>query len=456
MNITERIFKMENEMNLFECQICDVYFWKLIRLEIYENIMRVKESYGIAQNNTSFKVFEFMKNLPSLVLNISLRSWQLNFNRRDILVFRHGRKVFHKREYIDIYTKYIENELSEKNINFESIDFPANLTHKTNYNKQTSNVESPGLLMAFLHGLILKKIVIKKTLSVEEKNIIYQLDKRIYEEFGLKINLTNIIINAISKFKYRKKYFCKILKRKKPKIIYITPHYNRHELISAANDLNIKTVEVQHGIITPYHLGYSFRGGQQIPYFPDRLILYGSLWSKITNIPIGLNEIELRKFDYLYEKKTSSMVDKANVITIVSQGTISKELFEFAIALAKRMGNFIINYKLHPGEFLTWKEKKSVRDSPSNLKVVFDEVSIHDLFAESTHVIGVYSTAVFEALYFECEIGILKIPGYEYMDYLYSNGYARLIANIEEAKDFLDNKNLSYESVDHNIIFGGK
>ena len=148
-------------------------------------------------------------------------------------------------------------------------------------------------------------------------------------------------------------------------------------------------------------------------------------------------------------------VNKEYVITIVSQGTIGEKLFVFAKKLANTLKRYTIYYKLHPGEFIYWKNKIKDIEIPFNLKIVFDEENILSLFSKSVYVVGVYSTSVYEALYFECRILILNLPGYKYLEYLIKNNYANLIENVEQAQKIIEEDKGEIKKQQNDTIFGG-
>lgn len=456
MKEIEKIIEIENKYNLFEKSIMGIFFWKLVRLEVYESIMLNKGLYNKAQNNINFKLYNLLSKAPQIFTNVFKRSWSLNHSQKDILIFRHPRKVLVNDQYIDIYTKYIEDEMKLSNRSYESIDFPDNLIHRTKYDESVSNIESVSLAFDYLYGILQKKFFISKKLTNSDLQYIKQLNEVINEDFDININLLDIVVRSIAKFKYRKRYFTRILRKKNPSIIYLVVHYSRHELIAAANEMGIKVIEIQHGIITPFHIGYSYSTNFKIPYFPDSMVLYGSIWSEIVDIPLPTNNLFLRKFDYLYEQKKNLMsIEKENTITIISQGTIFRELFEFSITLAKLMENYKIYYKLHPGEIVIWNNHKSKYELPKNLVVVSTDFTIYELFSISKYVIGVYSTAVYEALYFECKILILNLSGYKYLEDLLKNGYANLIESADQAEKIIREDITAIKKVHYDTIFGG-
>ncbi len=58
-------------------------------------------------------------------------------------------------------------------------------------------------------------------------------------------------------------------------------------MIKAAKDMGVETVEIQHGVISKYHLGCSYPNtNSQLDYFPDKLLCWGDFWCNVANYPI--------------------------------------------------------------------------------------------------------------------------------------------------------------------------
>ena len=141
------------------------------------------------------------------------------------------------------------------------------------------------------------------------------------------------------------------------------------------------------------------------------------MWTNSADFPIVDSQIKINKNNHLERfKQKCSSVSEENSVLIISQGAIGKELSDY-ILKKNNLNNFKIYYKLHPGEFKSSENYKSLVElsKQSNVEIIKDEISIYDLFARVNVVIGVYSTALYEAHYFEKNIYIVPITGSEYM-----------------------------------------
>ena len=107
-------------------------------------------------------------------------------------------------------------------------------------------------------------------------------------------------------------------------------------------------------------------------------------------------------------------------ILFISQGTIGKKLSNLALKLAKKLTEFKIIYKLHPGEYERWKAEYTCLHSfvsLENTQVLDDNITnLYQLFGESSYQVGVYSTAIYEGISFGLKTFIVDLPGSEFLD----------------------------------------
>jgi hypothetical protein len=143
-----------------------------------------------------------------------------------------------------------------------------------------------------------------------------------------------------------------------------------------------------------------------------------------------------------------------NQILFISQGVIGKYLSEFAYNIAKKLEDceekYEIIYKLHPGEYSNWQNNYSYLkkcEKLANFHIIdSSEISLYELFSKSEYQVGVFSTAIYEGLLFNCKTFIVDLPGSEYMDSLVEKNYVKKIATADEFIDSIANfKTNSYD-----------
>ena len=188
------------------------------------------------------------------------------------------------------------------------------------------------------------------------------MEKEIHEKFSIEINLEKFVKKPSQKVYFTKKInIKKTLSQREVKKVYLVVSYEWESLIAACHELNIEVIELQHGAISKLHLGYSFPNISKIPYFPDKMLLFGEFWYDSVPLPIKKQNIIINGFNYHNSKvhALENIAKNNKQIIFISQGTIGKSLSEIAYDFAKTNQDFKIIYKLHPGEYINWQKKIS-------------------------------------------------------------------------------------------------
>ena len=273
----------------------------------------------------------------------------------------------------------------------------------------------------------------------------------------------------ILNFQYDFKRYVDLFKKRNPKMIFVVVAYENHAIVAAAKHVGIEVIELQHGTITDYHLGYSYpektRLNGDIPYFPDKILSFGDYWMNEDTSPIPMDNVIPIGFSYFEEQSKDFIGLDAveNQILFISQGVIGKYLSQLAFEFAKTQRDLKIIYKLHPGEYETWKENYPQlveASSFDNFEVIDNsEIPLYNLLAKSNCQVGAFSTAIYEGLMFNCKTFILDVPGIEYLDDLIDGKYVFKIGNADDLIDNLDDfkptyydKDFFFKNLDKNLL----
>lgn len=467
-NVTDIILSLEKKYDLNHMKIQDTYPWQLIRMYIYYEIARKIGIFGLAQQgkvNLKDKIFSFIPFIKNSLFSNPLKGKY----HKDILIFDHPRKTFHKNEFKDIYSyflieflqnhnslnqnysslKNIKNNGLNENFNFEVVESPYLNKHyskKENYIKYNDNI--------FLGSYFNKKISNFKFNQYEEEKI-FKIEEDIKNLFNINIDLLYIIKNHIIDFKYQYKKYDKLFKKRRNKYVFIVVAYENPAIVAAAKDNHVEVIELQHGVISKYHLGYHYldEDKNNIDYFPDKILMFGDYWKKIANYPISEKNLISMGFPYLEENilLLENIEKTKNQILFISQGVIGKYLSKFAYEIGKKLEElneeYEIIYKLHPGEYSSWQENYEYLKKAEELKnfniIDNSEISLYELFAKSEYQVGVFSTAIYEGLLFKCKTLLVDLPGTEYLDDLIDNNFAIKIKNADDFIDQLQNFNIN-------------
>lgn len=442
--------KIENQENLFEKKIKEIYFWKTIRFSLWCEIGIKTKLMEKAHDEKINKV----QKIKELFLGMIINFFKNNNSKKKIIIFesdayfKENKKTLSK-FYFDLIEKF-----KKEKIEFEIV-YPLYLEEEYRLEKNSYAKENYKYLFFKIIGFIKKKFNLFK-FPIEDKEYLEKLKKYFKKETGIKNleilsekKLREMLINFESEYKYYTSFF----KIKQPEKIYIICSYGQEALIKAAQDLNIEVVELQHGMMTKYHVGYNFLE-VKVPYFPDKLLLWGEYWKNNVELPKNI-KIELYGYPYFRRqyKNYKNIVKNSNQVIFISQGTIGKSLSEKAIEFTKENPNLKVVYRLHPGEFLRWK--KEYKDLYENRNLENLEISdnndknLYEYLFESEYLIGVYSTVIFEALNLGLKVGVVNLFRYEDIDDLIYEDYVRLF----DINKKIDIKKLNNLKVIKNIFF---
>lgn len=460
-DICEVFFNLEEKYNLNYREIQGCYPWQLVRMFIYYDITRRTQTFGAPQQQ-SLSLFDKVKSFTPFVKNSVLSNPFSGKDSRDILIFDHPRKVIFEGEYCDIYSKFLVDFLRDS-YSFEVLEAPylnEHFTKKQDYIRYTDRIQ--------LGSYIYKKFN-KITFTPEERELILKVKDELEKAFDLKIDLEWIFTIHILNFTYDYRKYTELFRKRRPKMIFVVVAYENQAVVAAAKDLGIEVVELQHGTITDYHLGYSYpeksRRGGEIRYFPDKILTFGDYWINEDTCPIDMDNIVPIGFPY-FEAQSKDFINipsKDRQILFISQGVIGKYLSKLASEIAQDLKDYKIIYKLHPGEYATWRQNYPELVEASgmdNFEVIDNsETPLYKLFAESGYQVGAFSTAIYEGLMFNCKTFILDVPGVEYLNDLIERNYVfriadsgDLISNLKEFEPEDYDKNFFFKSLDEQLL----
>lgn len=422
--------------------------WESSRFEVGNCIAKQLGLYGTAHTPPmNFRKLSFFKlSVFSLkvLFNSIFHGWLFAPRNREYLVFCHTRRIKSAEGvYEEIYTDEIVKELGRDKCTI--IERPENWAHRDPV-PNPRKFDDLTLLLTYL----LKPLVNKKDHTFLHE-LIKDLDKFIENEFSVTIDTSKLFNRAadiLTRYQIGYRFMLKYLK---PKKVLMVVSYGLESLTLAAKNLGIPTFEIQHGIITDYHLGYSVPENDSKISFPDKLLVFGQFWKDSVNFSIPKEKIEILGFPHLQKTiNLFSKIEKLDRVVILSQGTIGKNLSRFAVEFSDLYGkNIEVVYKLHPGEWGRWDAEypwlKNAQEQGKINVVTGSSPSLYELFSSSKWQVGVYSTAIFEGLVFGCQTYLVNYPGIEYMDHLIKSGMAQVISTPQEINTSMKSQEIDGE-----------
>lgn len=410
--IVKDILKYEKKNALFSLKFKNLPVWTYYRMYFYYSF--TKDMNILDSSNTKIKLsLKYILEIMNIFNLIKL------LKKSKYLVLEHPRSNQDKK---DIYTDEVVDLIGRENCSIFSF------SENGNINKQNDVIS----------------LDIVKIFSKIFSKFSYLFIANKYFNNNFKSFLEDLNTDQNKYLKYYKRYYIELiiqyyfyyflLKIKGIKKVILVVSYYNMPLVFAAKTLKIEVIEMQHGVVSEYHLGYHF------PYFegnffPDVLITFSDYWNSVATYPEGTKVISLgntyMSFTHMETVKTK------NTILIISQSTIGKKLEKFIRSNIDDLSNYIIYFKLHPSEFSEKDTKYQSLMKFPNITLVTNEKSIEELQVFCEYQIGIYSTAIYEGIEKECKTILLNDTGIEYMDHLIKDDIVKLIAYEDKINDVL-------------------
>ena len=422
-DLCEFIWYLEDKYVLLDFEIDNVKVWQYLRMEIY---YLMAEELGILEqrNKSQQSISVLIKNSFSLFKNIFIANPFLTLNKhKDVVVFTHNRSKKIEDKFEDIYTHSLVTDLRKSNKSFLCFEKPFQGKH---VREKDPNVK-------YQDFILLASILYGKLYRIKDKDslgLIRQVEKEIENATNNSIDLISLIKRNVGRYKLGNKLYLSLFNKIQPKVIYSVASYSYlGDMICAAKTLGIKTIELQHGVISKYHMGYSFEKKQELLYYSDVFYSWGNFWNK--SVSNTFNEVKSFGFQYFRDRiKRYNNKVKENKILILSQTALGEKIMNETFKLVNELSGFQILYKLHPEEYKIYKKYPSYSKLASNKNLKFvEECNLYQIMSESKIQIGVFSTALYEGVGLCCNTFLYNLNGLEYMKDLIDSGHAKVLSS---------------------------
>jgi hypothetical protein len=413
--VCEAIWDTERELSLIDWQVAGVHVWPIVRMRVFHDLTRRSGLLGDphpVRRTAADRVRLVGRHVVALVR----RNPFLARGRYDAVVVPHHRKL----GGVDVYSEQVRAELGRSALvldtNRQSTALPGSYTLDffVSFAGVTGRVRQK-----LRPGSGLAHVDVERARAVEDA-----LEKRT----GFRPPLVGLVSRELSKHVALRTLHRRLLRRLRIKTLYVVVGYFQQHVVAAAKDLGIPVVELQHGTITPYHLGYSYPGRPTVANQPDELWCFGRYWAETVELPAGLST---RVVGSAHVRRVSGDdADKdPRLVLCCSQGTIGPSLLKVAAELAQLRPDLRVAFRLHPSEHLS-----DYGAAP------------YDLMADATYQVGVSSTTLFEGMAMGCRTAVVGLPGWEYMAPAVERGDALLAHDAAELARVLDEAPLCQDS----------
>lgn len=423
MGICSFIFELEKKYDLYNYEVDGVKVWQASRIAIYYTL--AKEVGVLTQPHENASIVKKILSIVSGLYNTIANS-PFTLSEAEVLVLSHPRVVRCEGSYCDIYTRDIIGELRE-NHSVTELELPYLGSHKKEKKSYTRYLD----WVDFLYKIKNNVDKFRRVFPKDEKILL--IEREIERHFGVGVDIWRILNDSSREFLFKYKCFDYVFKKVKPEVFFVVIAYMYPFAVKAAKDNDVEVVELQHGTISKYHLGYSYPKNADLIYFPDKLYVWNLFWKELNIYPLPDEKVIVDRFRYLENEKAlcerKGLRKDEKKVVVISQGAIGEKIAEKILKEFYRFDGCEVYYKLHPGEYSRYESYECLMKliTDHGVKVVKDEIPLYELFLMCSLQIGVFSTAIYEGIEFGCETILLDLPGIEYMTDLSEQGSVRII-----------------------------
>ncbi|MEU4390262.1 hypothetical protein [Kribbella sp. NPDC023855] len=392
--LCQAVWAVERELDLLSWQIDGVRPWPIIRMRIFHELTRRSGLHGDPHPVRRTRADQ-ARLVGKHVAGTVTRNPFLARGSYDALVVPHPRKP----GGVEIYTDSLRAELGDSALILDSgiNGIPLKGSHNLDFFTSAA-------------GAVRSRKVHARCAEIAAA---------LEAGTGVKVPVAALVAREVPKHTRLRALYRSLLKRRRIKTVYVVVAYFHQHIVGAARDLGIRVVELQHGAISPYHLGYSYPGRPEVADQPDELWCFGSYWTDVAELPAGM-KAEVAGASFISPLSPAELAAKdPRLVVFLSQGTIGPALLEYAGALASARPDLHVTFHLHPSERSTdYALPAGVRMSTGNTLA---------LLTSATYQVGVSTTALFEGMVLGCRTAVAELPGHEYLSPTVARGDSVLI-----------------------------
>jgi len=441
--VVRKLLALEKEKNFFDVAVRGTPIWERTRSLLSRQILKeygtVDKAHWRPTTDTS-RWYRYYEVLRSALLT-GLTNNPCQMESRQLFVWGHERrKQLEDDQWWDIYTDPLYEELDLDYVHFER-------EYNGEHRQPAKTAEVYDIEVIEDYARVLRKLGCGPDIRPQEIEPVRQMERSIRAEFGVDPEVAAGLAWTFEVERVKRLVYRSYLQRIDPDVAVVVVSYGKEPFILECKNLGIPVAELQHGVIYPHHLAYSYPGDRTKAAFPDYLLVWGEFWREHTEFPIPDERVIPVGYPYLDQRvEQYAGVESENKLLFISQGTIGEQLSKFALEVADHPDiEYEVVYKLHPGEYDRWREEYPWLVDADFQVVDSSDPPLYRLFAESTAQVGVGSTAVYEGLAFELETVVYNCPGVEKLQPLVNEGTAEQVTSADDLAAVLGSGGVSFD-----------
>ncbi len=451
----------EEKNSLFDWNINGIKIWQYVRFSIFEEIRCIYFNISKSFANPPQPSFSGTMS-PSIIFDKYI-SRNIKFRgRKDVLIVSHPRKIIDQSNYYrDIYTCWLDSELTLSHL---VLDLN---TRDGDYILQKSH----NILTHDYHAFAEKNKLTPSSHLASKNDVLRIVIRPLESLYGITISTSkkNRLLSYINfVLAYKDSYECYytyVINKIHPRVVILPVGYGTTNqfLISVAHKNGIPVIELEHGSATESHVAYNYSRKMNLESFPDYFFSFGTYNVTKVRWPIDNKNVIPVGFPELERNIKSIPSSKITIVFISCEFRIMDNMVRELYDLLDK-SKYQIIYKLHPKEMKDYQTLVSPTFWGTTVEVVHNlDKSLYDCLSQASWVVGMSSTALYEATAFDTKVAIIDHIYSAFSKPLYETGKALLVNDMEhlarciKENSFIPNKDISFfernsiNKMDYNI-----
>ncbi|MDH4473119.1 MAG: hypothetical protein QE487_10975 [Fluviicola sp.] len=429
LDFIAKLHAFEQEEQVFQLQQDDLFYWDIVRAKVAEKLFYtyfVNEKPIVSAGTTQQRsTIQKVKKLISWM-------WWLGINELNFYFFTP------KRKWLFLKISRFANPKTGKSYDavadelFEVLKSDA-LAVETFKNAQTDITRLRHRYQTY-HLFTYRKRYAKRHFKPGKTFVVSSVISKHFPN-SLGENWDDLIQTTILEYRAEVNFAKRLLRKKQPTGLFFTG--GAKGFISAANQLGIETIEIQHSPLNKADIYYSYN--PQIDYthldsLPHYLLVNSEEWKERIFYPPTFVTIGS---DYFYNSsKLNLEVTERTTILFVSDPVNHDLIKQYILRFIDQndTSDYRIVFKLHSAESDRCEEAKTAFRTHANVEVILNEQNISQLLDQSCATFIIYSTVAYQAIQKGLHVYLLKTGYYEGGYDLFDLPNVRLI-DLEESID---------------------
>jgi hypothetical protein len=221
---------------------------------------------------------------------------------------------------------------------------------------------------------------------------------------------------------------------------YIVSAFSKSDMVAALKHYRIPVVEIQHGIIGRFHVGYNYSVKAVGLPTPDKVDVYNEFWRQDLLSGGYFSNDQVRVVGRLkYDLMDSFIKPYERYIVFTGQASCFEAVAKFLCEADEQLvvNNLHLIYKPHPKESpqeLAWLQEQI--NECSNVSIYEGAATTEQLISQAVAHISIYSSCHFDAIHFLKQTFIFDVVEKNLMD-CYAENFAEMLIKVKTIGDVI-------------------